>query len=40
MKLIGLDCGPLRLPLPSLTLEQEGALQKAMGELGFFRSMV
>jgi len=36
MKLIGLDCGPLRLPLPSLTRLQEHKLEMALRDIGFF----
>ncbi len=36
MKLVGLDCGPLRLPLPSLTSTQEQELAVALGDIGFF----
>jgi N-acetylneuraminate lyase len=36
MKLVGLDCGPLRLPLPSLTAAQEQGLELALREIGFF----
>ncbi len=36
MKLIGLDCGPLRLPLPSLTSLQEQELVEAISKIGFF----
>jgi N-acetylneuraminate lyase len=36
MKLIGLDCGPLRLPLPSLTAAQEQELASALTSIGFF----
>lgn len=37
MKLIGLDCGPLRLPLPSLTSSQEEELGQALHSIGFFK---
>jgi N-acetylneuraminate lyase len=36
MKLIGQDCGPLRLPLPSLSGEQEQALYNEMKAIDFF----
>lgn len=36
MKIIGLDCGPIRLPHQSLTADQIDALQAAMLEIGFF----
>jgi N-acetylneuraminate lyase len=36
MKLVGLDCGPLRLPLPSLTGLQEQELAEALNAIGFF----
>lgn len=36
MKLIDLDCGPLRLPLPTLTVQQEIELKTEMQDLGFF----
>ena len=36
MKLIGLDCGPLRLPLPSLTTLQEKELAASLDAIGFF----
>jgi N-acetylneuraminate lyase len=36
MKLTGVDCGPLRLPLPTLTAGQEAALADEMRQLGFF----
>jgi N-acetylneuraminate lyase len=36
MRLIGLDCGPLRLPLPSLTTLQEKELAEALNAIGFF----
>jgi N-acetylneuraminate lyase len=36
MKLIGVDCGPVRLPLRTLTAEQEGALRAALDAQGFF----
>ncbi len=36
MKLVGLDCGPLRLPLPNLTELQEQALSNALRNIGFF----
>ncbi len=36
MKLVGLDCGPLRLPLPSLTSAQEQELASALDSIGFF----
>ncbi|MDI6694381.1 MAG: dihydrodipicolinate synthase family protein [Anaerolineales bacterium] len=36
MKLIGLDCGPLRLPLPSLAPHEAAALGKEMESIGFF----
>lgn len=34
MKLIGLDCGPLRMPLTELTPEHEKALAQAMKDFG------
>ena len=36
MKLIGLDCGPTRLPQQALTPEQEDALKQRMMSIGFF----
>jgi N-acetylneuraminate lyase len=36
MKLIGLDCGPVRLPLRNLSAGQEAALGEALKTLGFF----
>ena len=36
MKLVGLDCGPLRKPLPSLSGAQIDDLRKGMQAIGFF----
>ena len=36
MKMIGLDCGPVRLPLQTLTAQQEGELQKELEQIAFF----
>lgn len=36
MKLVGVDCGPTRLPLPPLHSEQLDLLQKELQALGFF----
>jgi len=36
MKMIGLDCGPVRLPLASLTGERYEACRKELEQLGFF----
>lgn len=36
MRLVGLDCGPLRLPLPKLTTLQEQELETALRAIGFF----
>ena len=36
MKLIGLDCGPVRLPLQTLTLSEYKELEQAMNDIGFF----
>jgi N-acetylneuraminate lyase len=36
MKLIGLDCGPARLPLRTLTATQETELRAALSAIGFF----
>ena len=36
MKLIGVDCGPVRLPLRSLSAAAEGALRADLERLGFF----
>ena len=36
MKLIGIDCGPCRLPLVDLTGEQAQALEADLRELGFY----
>lgn len=36
MRLIGLDCGPLRLPLRTLSAEKEKALRLELDEIGFF----
>jgi N-acetylneuraminate lyase len=36
MKLIGLDCGPTRLPLRTLTIEQEKILRAELEAVGFF----
>ncbi|MCL5996307.1 MAG: dihydrodipicolinate synthase family protein [Chloroflexi bacterium] len=42
MKMIGLDCGPVRLPLRPLTTEEQESLEYELDRLGFFtrRSMV
>jgi N-acetylneuraminate lyase len=37
MRLVGVDCGPVRLPLRSLTAEQEASLRQALEEVGFFQ---
>ncbi len=36
MKMIGFDCGPARLPVPTLTSSQFDALQRELQEIGFF----
>jgi N-acetylneuraminate lyase len=36
MKVIGQDCGPLRLPLPTLNEEQSQAMREVMLEIDFF----
>ncbi|HRE82938.1 MAG TPA: dihydrodipicolinate synthase family protein [Opitutaceae bacterium] len=36
MKLIGVDCGPVRLPLRQLTSSQEQSLRQGLDEIGFF----
>lgn len=36
MKLIGIDCGPARLPLRSLTADQTARLKSALEGVGFF----
>ena len=36
MKLIGLDCGPMRLPQVALSPEKADALRRNMEEIGFF----
>ncbi|MSU24872.1 MAG: dihydrodipicolinate synthetase [Opitutus sp.] len=36
MKLIGIDCGPVRLPMRVLTAAQEGELRAALEAQGFF----
>jgi N-acetylneuraminate lyase len=36
MKLIGVDCGPVRLPLRQLTESQEAALRTDLEAIGFF----
>ena len=36
MALLDLDCGPLRLPLPTLTVDQMKALRHDLHEIGFF----
>jgi N-acetylneuraminate lyase len=36
MKLIGLDCGPVRLPLRQPSAEQEQSLRKGLERVGFF----
>jgi N-acetylneuraminate lyase len=36
MRMIGIDCGPTRLPLSSLTAEMETALRKDLERAGFF----
>jgi N-acetylneuraminate lyase len=36
MKLVGIDCGPVRLPLRTLTPAQEGALRAELAAQGFF----
>jgi len=36
MALIGLDCGPLRLPMATLTEEQQARLKKEIDGLNFW----
>jgi N-acetylneuraminate lyase len=36
MKMIGLDCGPIRLPLQTLSAEEHKELEKSLTEIGFF----
>jgi len=36
MKLIGLDCGPARLPLVTLTDDELQAMKEELGAVGFF----
>lgn len=38
MRLIGLDCGPLRLPLPTLTDAEVAGLQQLLEQEGFLRN--
>ena len=39
MKMIGLDCGPVRLPLRNQTAEQYAALQQELEALGLFSAL-
>jgi N-acetylneuraminate lyase len=39
MKLIGLDCGPVRPPLPQITSAQESAMQADLARIGFFEAI-
>jgi N-acetylneuraminate lyase len=39
MKIIGLDCGPLRLPLPSLDKAQTEALREEIRSIGLFSEL-
>jgi len=36
MKFIGVDCGPVRLPLRALSAEQEAKLRADLEAVGFF----
>lgn len=36
MKMIGVDCGPCRLPVPTLTQTQYAALERDLAAIGFF----
>jgi hypothetical protein len=36
LKMIGLDCGPCRLPHARLTVEEVLRLRTRLGEIGFF----
>jgi N-acetylneuraminate lyase len=36
MKLLGIDCGPLRLPLQTLQIEEVKSMEKDLRKLGFF----
>ena len=35
MRAVGLDCGPVRLPLRALTEAQEAALRDELAQIGF-----
>jgi N-acetylneuraminate lyase len=37
MKLIGIDCGPVRLPLRALSPDDEQSLRRGLEEVGFFK---
>lgn len=37
MKMIGMDCGPVRLPLINLSNDEEAKLKDALNETGFFQ---
>lgn len=36
MKLIGVNCGPVRLPLRALTDRDEASLREGLANIGFF----
>lgn len=40
MQMVGIDCGPVRLPLRSLSREQVDRLRKELEEAGFFAAIV
>jgi N-acetylneuraminate lyase len=40
MRLIGVDCGPVRLPLRALTRSESESIQKKLGHTTFFHQMV
>lgn len=37
MKMVGMDCGPCRLPLRTLTMEEEKAMKKELDSISFFQ---
>lgn len=39
MRMIGLDCGPIRQPLSQIGADQEAALKRALEEIGFFSAI-